>query len=65
MDCVDRTITNEEVKQVLFQMHPDKSPGPDGMTAAFYQKYWSIVGVDLLEMVRNFFQDGLLSPRFK
>lgn len=30
-------VTREEVKQALFQMHPDKAPGPDGMTLASVQ----------------------------
>lgn len=34
-----KPISEEEVKKALFQMHPDKSPGPDGMSPAFYQKY--------------------------
>lgn len=28
--------THQEVKKVSFHMHPDKSPGPDGMTHDFY-----------------------------
>ena len=32
-------ISTEEVKNSIFGMHPDKSPGPDGMNAAFYQRY--------------------------
>ena len=34
-------------------MHPSKSPGPDGMPALFYQKYWDIVGSDVVSMVLN------------
>lgn len=52
-------IADSEVRDALFQMHPDKSPGPDGMTPAFYQRHWSIVGEDVISMVRNFFQNGL------
>lgn len=72
VDCVPRTISeeqndlllqevsSEEVKQALFQMHLDKSLGPDGMTHAFYQKHWAIVGNDIVVMVRKFFQDGVM-----
>uniref|UniRef100_A0A803NNP5 Reverse transcriptase domain-containing protein n=1 Tax=Cannabis sativa TaxID=3483 RepID=A0A803NNP5_CANSA len=39
-------------------MHPDKFPGLDGMTLAFYQKHWSIVGADVVQFVREFFDSG-------
>ncbi|MCI06308.1 endonuclease/exonuclease/phosphatase family protein, partial [Trifolium medium] len=35
-------ITKEEVKDALFQMHPDKAPGPDGFNPAFYQHFWNL-----------------------
>ncbi|CAJ2637655.1 unnamed protein product [Trifolium pratense] len=31
-------LTKIELQQALFQMHPDKSPGPDGFNPAFYQR---------------------------
>lgn len=40
-----------EVKKALFYMHPDKSPGPDGMSAHFYQNLWHIVGRDITAAV--------------
>lgn len=39
-------------------MHTDKAPGPDGMTPAFFQKHWRIVGKDVVDLVRNFFDNG-------
>ncbi|KAM6553480.1 hypothetical protein CsatB_014242 [Cannabis sativa] len=55
-------ITPEEVKQALFQMHPDKAPGPDGMSPGFYQKHWDIVGADLVKLVIEFFNNECMPP---
>ncbi|XP_074327612.1 uncharacterized protein LOC141665526 [Apium graveolens] len=57
-DSLLMTVTDEEVKAALFSMHPDKAPGPDGMTPAFYHRHWQIVGRDIVNLVRRFFEDG-------
>lgn len=41
-------------------MHPDKSPGPDGMTPGFYQKLWDMVNKDIASLVRDFFTYGTM-----
>jgi uncharacterized circularly permuted ATP-grasp superfamily protein len=33
-----REVTQQEIKEALDQMNPDKAPGPDGFTARFYQQ---------------------------
>ena len=43
----------EEIEVALDQMHPTKAPGPDGMSTIFFQKYWGIVGNDVICMVLN------------
>ena len=53
-------IMDEEIRVALFQMHPSKSPGPDGMSPFFFQKYWSIVGADVCLAVKNFLETGVL-----
>ena len=43
---------SDEVVSALKQMHPTKSPGPDGMSPIFFnQKYWDIVGSDVINCV--------------
>ena len=46
-------FTREEVEAALKQMHPTKAPSPDDMSAIFFQKYWGIVGNDVICMVLN------------
>lgn len=41
----------DEVERALKQMHPTKSPGPNGMSPIFYQKYWDLVGSDVINCV--------------
>ena len=37
-DWLLRPFTHNEFKAALWQMHPDKSPGPDRLNPCFYQK---------------------------
>ena len=52
-ESLNKNFTREEVTTALKQMHLTKAPGPDGMSAIFYQKYWNIVGCSITNMVLN------------
>ena len=70
MEAVDQRVTEEmaqsltqayseeEVKTALFQMHPSKAPGPDGMSPFFFQKFWHIVGQDVTAIVLYVLHSG-------
>ncbi|XP_019157363.1 PREDICTED: uncharacterized protein LOC109153925 [Ipomoea nil] len=51
-DMLLRTVTAKEMKDALFAMHPDKSPGPDGLSPGFFQTHWSTIGPECVTTVR-------------
>lgn len=54
--------TTAEIHAALMAIHPDKSPGPDGFSASFFQANWSTVGPDIVQEIQLFFTSGFL-PR--
>lgn len=46
-----RPFTGEDVHYALFSMQSTKSPGPDDISALFYQRYWHIIGPDVTKFV--------------
>ncbi|GJT80538.1 hypothetical protein Tco_1054880 [Tanacetum coccineum] len=55
-----RNVSSSEVKEAIFSMGNDKSPGPDGYTAAFFKDAWDIVGDGIIAAVKEFFTNGRL-----
>lgn len=41
-------------------MNPDKSPGPDGMTAGFFQHHWNTIKSGVISYVNLFFEQSIL-----
>ena len=72
MEAMDKRVTPEmneelikefkvvEVWQALQQMHPTKSPGPNGMSPIFYQKYWDVVGPSVSNCVLQVLNSGVM-----
>jgi len=57
-DMLLMPFVEEEVRGALFQMHPLKSPGPEGYNAGFYQKSWNIMCKEVCTAVLHFLNGG-------
>jgi hypothetical protein len=55
-----KSITHEEVRGVIFNMGNDKVPSPDGYSALFFKKPWSIISGDVSKAIMEFFKNGSL-----
>ena len=49
-----------EVWSALKQMHPTKSPSPDGMSPIFFQTYWEVVGSSVINCVTQTLKTGIM-----
>jgi hypothetical protein len=48
-------FTQEEVKDTIDSMPPDKAPGPDGFTGAFFKSCREIIKDDIMAVVNSLF----------
>lgn len=74
ISCVHSRVTSEdnllltqpfseiEFKEAIFSMHPDKSPGPDGLNPAFYHRFWDEIGGDIFSSASSWLATGTLPP---
>ncbi|XP_071721889.1 uncharacterized protein [Rutidosis leptorrhynchoides] len=53
-----RSFSAQDVTEVLKQMGPFKSPGPDGLNATFFQKLWPTVGASVTQSVLQILHGG-------
>jgi len=57
-----RPFTVEEIKHVVFSMHPDKAPGPNGLNPGFFQHFWSTVGNDVSKAIMECLNNNSPAP---
>ncbi|GKE61863.1 RNA-directed DNA polymerase, eukaryota, partial [Tanacetum coccineum] len=55
---LERDVTIEEIKKAVWDCGSDKSSGPEGFTFEFFNKYWSMVGNDVGNAVKEFFSSS-------
>ncbi|WVZ94829.1 LOW QUALITY PROTEIN: hypothetical protein U9M48_040673 [Paspalum notatum var. saurae] len=47
LSSLEAPFTQEEIRETILSMPPDKAPGPDGFTGAFFRACWNIIKDDL------------------
>ena len=61
IENLNRPITSTEIKTVI---RANKSPGPDGFTAEFYQKFREEITPTLLKLFQKIAEEGKLPNAF-
>lgn len=59
-----KDVDDEEIKTAVFDMHPLKAPGADGMTPLFFQTYWNILSKEICDAIKSIFSTGYLLPEW-
>jgi len=57
-------FSREEVKKALFSIGDLKAPGPDGLHAVFFKRFWNMLGDELIDEVLHDVNSATIPERW-
>lgn len=62
---LEESITVEEIKWAIDSLSSGKTPGPDGLSSAFYQAFKQDIAIPLHKVITEAYENCVLPPSFR